>query len=330
MKRFVWAAAAVSAALLAGCNSPHIALGQPNAVTVPVGTSYAFSGQVQDTDGTILWKLDGPGSLSSTSGPQTLYTAPSSFDPNNAKATLTASISDSTDQKQVVAITISKTSATVGGIPGLTAAVNVTYDERDIPTISCTKSVDCYRVLGFIQARDRLFDMDFYRKVGEGRLSELVGDSALEQDQGLRTFFTTRDGRSMLAALLAHVQEDALVAPALSAFTAGVNAFIAQVRADPSKLPGAYGQLHYLINPASTDDLPDWSDLDTVAVARLFQFELSANAEGEGDYGKWASTWAALIMSGTAMDPQQLSIGLWIRSKSPIEAFTLAGSGAAN
>ena len=32
MKRVVWAAAAVSAVLLAGCNSPHIALAQPNAV----------------------------------------------------------------------------------------------------------------------------------------------------------------------------------------------------------------------------------------------------------------------------------------------------------
>ena len=61
MKRVVWAAAAVSAALLAGCSSPHIALAQPNAVTVPVGGTYGFNGLVQDSNGTILWKLDGPG-----------------------------------------------------------------------------------------------------------------------------------------------------------------------------------------------------------------------------------------------------------------------------
>ena len=31
--------------------------------------------------------------------------------------------------------------------------------------------------------------------------------------------------------------------------------------------------------------------MDTVAVARLFQFQLSETAEQEADYGKWAQTW---------------------------------------
>ena len=70
--------------------------------------------------------------------------------------------------------------------------------------------------------------------------------------------------------------------------------------------------------------------MDTVAVSRLFQFQLSETAEQEGDYGKWAQTWAALIGSGTAQDPGQLTIGLWMQAKSPIESFTLAASGAPN
>jgi penicillin amidase len=331
MKKVVWVAAAVFTALLAGCSSAHISLGQPSAVSVPVGTLFPFNGQVQDSNGTIVWRLDGPGSLSNATGPSTVYTAPSTYDPANNKATLTAFISTAPDQKQVVAITIIKPSTTVdGGIPDLVSAVTVTYDERDIPTITCAKSVDCYAVLGFIHARDRLFQMDFYRRVGEGRISELVGEGGLAQDVGIRTFFTTRDGHSMLEELTAHTQEDPLLAPVLAAYVAGVNAYIAQIRADPSKLPAAYKQLQYVINPASTDDLPDWTAVDSLAVGRLFQFQLSENAEGEGDYGKWVSTWAALIGSGTAMDPAQLTIGLWIQSKSPIEAFTLAGSGAAN
>ena len=77
MKTVVWAAAAVSAVLLAGCSSPNIALDQPSAVSVPVGGSFAFTGQVQNSSGTIVWKLDGPGSLSNTSGPATVYLAPS-------------------------------------------------------------------------------------------------------------------------------------------------------------------------------------------------------------------------------------------------------------
>src|SRR5215469_2631690 len=332
MKKVVWAAAAVSAVLLAGCSSPNISLGQPNAVTVPVRGSFAFNGQVQNSSGTIHWKLDGPGSLSNISGLATVYLAPSTYDPANNKAKLTASISIDPDTKQEVAITITSAPSTSvdGGIPGLVSTVTVTYDEHDIPTINCTKSVDCYAVLGFIHARDRLFQMDFYRRVAEGRISELVGQSGLAQDEALRTFFTTRDGRSMLAVLTAHTQEDPLVAPVVAAYVAGVNAYIAQIRADPSKLPAAYKQLQYVIDPTKADDLPDWTPVDSLAVGRLFQFQLSENAEVEGDYGKWASTWAALIKSGTAMDPAQLSIGLWIQSKSPIEAFTLAGTGAAN
>jgi len=330
MKRIVWAALAASAALLAGCNSPHIALAQDNAVTVPVGASFAFSGIIQDASGTILWKLDGPGSLSTGAGLTTVYTAPATYDASANKATLVASLSEAPDEKQTVAITITKPSASVGGIPGLASAVSVTYDERDIPTINCTKSVDCYAVLGFIHARDRLFQMDFYRRVGRGRLAELVGDAALSQDEALRTFMTARDGQPVPEALTAHVKGDPLVAGPLAAYTSGVNAFIAQLRSDPTKLPGAYQQLVYVIDPTKTDDLPDWTDVDTIAVARLFQFQLSETAEEEGDYGKWAQTWSALIQAGTAVDPEKLSIGLWMQSKSPIQAFTLAGSGAPN
>ncbi|HVP62030.1 MAG TPA: penicillin acylase family protein [Myxococcaceae bacterium] len=329
MKRVVWAALAASAALLAGCNSPHIALGQDNAVTVPVGGSFAFSGIIQDANGTILWKLDGPGSITNSSGLTTTYTAPATY-PSTNKATLVASLSEAPDEKQTVTITITKPSSSVGGVPGLVSAVSVTYDERDIPTINCTKSVDCYAVLGFIHARDRLFQMDVYRRAARGHISELIGDAALPLDQAIRTFFTTRDGQSMPEALHAHWLSDTVMAPRFAAYTAGVNAFIAQVRADPTKLPAAYEQLQYVIDPTKADDLPDWSDVDTVAVARLFQFSLSETAEQEADYGKWAQTWSALIQGGTAVDPGKLTIGLWIQAKSPIEAFTLAGSGAPN
>src|SRR4029453_12731455 len=122
------------------------------------------------------------------------------------------------------------------------------------------------------------------------RLAELVGDAALDQDISLRTFFTTRTGQPVPEALLAHSQEDELVAPRLAAYTPGINAFIPPVRTDPPKLPAAYGQLVYAINPASTDDLPDWTDVDTVAVARLFQFQLSAAPAVGGNYGRRAAS----------------------------------------
>ena len=194
-------------------------------MSVPVGGTFGFSGLVQDSNGTIVWKLDGPGSLTNTSGVTTIYIAPTTYDPNNAKATLTASISDASDANQVVTITITKPTSSTGGVP-LVSTVTVGYDQRDIPTISCTKSVDCYAVLGFIHARDRLFEMDFFRRAAEGKLSELVGDAALEQDEALRTFFTTRDGKSMPQELTNHVNsEDPDVAARIQAYAGGVNAF---------------------------------------------------------------------------------------------------------
>ena len=320
MKRVVWAALAASAALLVGCNSPHLALAQDSQVSVPVGSTYGFSGLIQDADGTILWKLNGPGSLSNTVGLSTTYIAPATYNPTDNKAVLIASLSLAPDQTQTVAITLTKPTASVSGIPGLTSSVTVTYDQRDIPTINCTKSVDCYAVLGFIHARDRFFQMDLFRRSGRGTVSELVGDGALGQDQTIRTLFTNRNGEFVPEAFAAYVRKDEFVASRVSAYTAGVNAWIATLRSNPSLLPAAYGQLVYRIDPTSTTDLPDWSDVDTAAIGRLQQFLLSEDVEKEQDYGNFAARFLPI-------DP--LAVRMWIRSRSPVGAFTLAGTGAA-
>ena len=323
MKRFVVRAAVACAALLVGCSSPHLSIpaNASGAVTVTVGTTYTFDALVQNSDATVLWALTGPGTLTNSSGLETTYVAPATYDASAHTATLVASLSDDPNQKQTVTITLVKPSASTGGIPGLSNTVNVTYDERDIPTISCVKSVDCYAVLGYIHARDRLFQMDFLRRVARGKAAELLGDGALSQDQALRTYFTSRSGQPMPELLTAHSQTDPFVAPRLAAYTSGVNAFIGKVRADPTLLPGAYGELVYKIDPTKQDDLPDWSDVDTVAISRFFQWSLSDTASNEGDYGRWAQAWGAI-------DPTK--VALWIRSKSAVASYTLSGTGAPN
>ena len=330
MKRIIPAAAAALAAVLLSCTSPHLAISSTGSESVPAGGQLLIQALPQDSSGLVLWSLSGPGYLLNIAGEVNTYYAPAEYDPSHTSATITAKLSDAPDEVRTITVTITRPNQAISGIPGLSTTVNVGYDTRDIPTIQCTKTVDCYAVLGYIHARDRLFEMDFFRHAARGTLSELVGDSALSQDEAIRTFFVTRDGQSMPTAFLNHVMTDPEVGPRLDAYTAGVNTFIAQVRAGAVPLPAAYGQLVYPINGSSTDDLPDWSDTDTVAVVRLFQFELSESAEQEADYGRWAQTWAALIGSGTAMDPGQLTIGLWIQAKSPIESFTLAGTGAPN
>jgi penicillin amidase len=306
--------------LVFGCNSPHLAILSDPAATVPAGSSKTFDALAQDSDGQILWTLSGPGSLDVTSGPQVTYFAPATYDPaGQHSAVLKAQLTDAHEEVRSIAITITQPSTSIGEFPGLTSNVTVTYDERDIPTISCIKTVDCYAVLGYIHARDRFFQMDFYRRAGRGKLSELVGEGALSQDKLIRTVFTTRTGAPLPEALTTYAQNDPYVGPRLAAYTRGVNAWISALRSDAKLLPAAYGQLQYTITNSQTD-IPDWSDVDTAAVARLFQFQLSEDIEKEVDYGRWAQTFAA----------NPVAVGVWIQAKSTMNSYTLAGTGAPN
>ncbi|HEY1418910.1 MAG TPA: penicillin acylase family protein, partial [Myxococcaceae bacterium] len=60
-------------------------------------------------------------------------------------------------------------------IPGLGAQVEVRFDARGIPTVRARTLRDAFRVEGYLQARDRLFQMELARRVAGGELSELVG-----------------------------------------------------------------------------------------------------------------------------------------------------------
>ena len=64
-------------------------------------------------------------------------------------------------------------------ISGLSGDVTVDYDANDVPHIHCGTFLDCVRVQGYIHAHDRFFEMDLVRRLAEGRLSELLGNSEL-------------------------------------------------------------------------------------------------------------------------------------------------------
>ena len=84
-------------------------------------------------------------------------------------------------------------------IPGLGAPVEVRFDARGIPTVRARTLADALRVEGYLQARDRLFQMELARRVAGGELSELVGPVALPLDRRQRTLG------------FAHVAEDAVI-----------------------------------------------------------------------------------------------------------------------
>ncbi len=109
-----------------------------------------------------------------------------------------------------------------GAIPGLGAAVQVVYDDRAVPHIFAETQLDALRALGYVVARDRLFQLDLQARAGGGTLTELLGPRALELDREVRGLGMARAAERLSGALPDTGAERA----ALVAYAAGVNAYI--------------------------------------------------------------------------------------------------------
>ncbi len=103
----------------------------------------------------------------------------------------------------------------------LTAPVRVIRDEQGIAYLHAESLDDAIRAQGWVTAQDRGFQLEFERYLSSGRLTELVGESALEADIDVRLAGTVRHGR----------RQAAMLAPAdrrfYELYLEGVNAYIA-------------------------------------------------------------------------------------------------------
>ncbi len=107
-------------------------------------------------------------------------------------------------------------------LPGLTATVEVRRDRWGVPHIYAKNQRDLFFAQGFVAAQDRLFQMEMWRRQGEGRLAEVLGPTAIERDRFAR-LFTYRG--SMVREWAAYGPDTKAI---VTAFVAGVNAYIAQ------------------------------------------------------------------------------------------------------
>ena len=105
-------------------------------------------------------------------------------------------------------------------LPGLAAPVAVTLDARGIPRIAAGSPRDAAMALGWLHARDRMFQMELMRRGAAGRLAELVGQPALRVDRYTRTLGLARRAEADLATLPAATRD------LLEGYAAGVNAWI--------------------------------------------------------------------------------------------------------
>ncbi len=167
-------------------------------------------------------------------------------------------------------------------LPGLGAAVEVVTDELGIVHIYGPDERSVTFVQGYETAKSRFWEMDAFRRVATGRLSEIFGNFTIGSDVEMRTFFTTRDGRRLEDALWEHVQEGAPdVAQLIQDYTNGVNAWLADVRAgrNGATMPAEY--TFAIISNFTADDIDNWRPQDTLAVGRLQAQNLSDDSGSE-------------------------------------------------
>jgi len=106
---------------------------------------------------------------------------------------------------------------TVDGCPG---RVQVVLDDRGIPHVESASESAMWFSLGYLHARERFFQMELARRAGAGRLAEIFGESALDNDRKMRTLRLAASARRQTALLSLEERR------VLGSYTDGVNAAI--------------------------------------------------------------------------------------------------------
>ena len=103
----------------------------------------------------------------------------------------------------------------------LKAPVSVRYDERGVPHIRAENEADLYRALGYVQAQDRLFQMEMMRRLAQGELAEILGSKYADVDK----LFRTLGIRQHAQAAAARMDLKSASSQALAAYLDGINQF---------------------------------------------------------------------------------------------------------
>jgi penicillin G amidase len=148
------------------------------------------------------------------------------------------------------------------------AGVRISRDPYGVPAVYGDTSYDTWWGSGWTAGQDRLFLADAVRHLARGTYGELVGPSGVPVDVQTRTLtYSQADYDAMFAALPAESRN------VLTAYAAGLNAYIQQVRTTPSQLPAEYALLSTV--PA------DWTVTDTLAAGVLITRTVAASGGDE-------------------------------------------------
>jgi penicillin G amidase len=145
----------------------------------------------------------------------------------------------------------------------LRGKVRVRRDRWGVPHIEAELREDLHFAQGYCHAQDRLWQMDFYRRVVEGRVSEMAGEEGLAVDRLMRTLGIRRIAEREEAQLEPELRGQ------LERFCAGVNAAARQARALPFELQ------------VLRQSFAPWQPVDILSLGKLLAFGLSTNWERE-------------------------------------------------
>ena len=144
-------------------------------------------------------------------------------------------------------------------VRGIESPVTISRDSHGVPHVQANSEPDAYFGLGFAHAQDRLWQLEAQRRLGSGRLSEIVGEGALGYDRFFRTLGRARAAEKSLQAL------DSSTRTALKAYAEGINVFLAQRR---GALPP-----EFLVLGAPAPEF--WRPADSILIAKLMAWRLT-------------------------------------------------------
>jgi penicillin amidase len=143
-------------------------------------------------------------------------------------------------------------------VSGISSDVKIYFDDYGVPHILASNESDMYFSLGYMHARDRLWQMDLMRRVAEGRLSEILGSAVLDYDKLFRTVGINNTAYKLYENASPKSRE------ILMAYSNGVNKFI---ETHINELPAEFDILNYK---------PDqWKPEHSLMIGRLMGWELN-------------------------------------------------------
>ncbi len=147
---------------------------------------------------------------------------------------------------------------------GLRADVRVVRDDMAVPHIFADNLRDAHMALGYVHAQDRLWQMESMRRLGRGRLAEIIGPAGLGSDRLMRMFGFSQLVETQFEALEPDTRA------ALEAYARGVNAAIAD---NEQVLPPEFALFNIRPEP--------WLPSDSLIWGRIMSMRLSGNWRDE-------------------------------------------------